>query len=274
MGWSTTREENESLELLSLPILHRQSLSERAVTALKGYLLQDGVQAGDRLPPERQLAEALNVSRTVLREALSQLIGAGLIRRESPRRLQVADFDRGQLRAELAQLQEVDTSLQDLIELRVFVEIGALEVIVQRLNDEHLAAIEYWVRQGEERLAAHEPLMLVDAHFHAALLAATDNQAIAAILPIIEENLRQSVRVSPRQFAGSGRPDDYRVVAEHRQIFEALRRRDANAARMLMAAHLSFYLHRDWRHPASGRPAASGEGRSELPAVPVEMRNA
>src|SRR6478735_8715921 len=226
-------QQRESLDFLSLPMLQRQNLSERVVTTLKGYLLQDGVQAGDRLPPERQLAEALNVSRTVLREALSQLIGAGLIRRETPRRLQVTDFDRAQLRAELARVQEVDTSLQDLIELRVFVEIGALEVIVQRLDDDHLARIEYWVRQGEERLAARAPLILVDAHFHAALLEVSDNQAIAALLPIIEENLRQSLAASPRQFGGSGQPDDYRVVTEHRQIFEALKRRDVNAARLL-----------------------------------------
>ena len=267
-------QQRESNEFLSLPMLQRQSLSERVVTALKGYLLQDGVRAGDRLPAERQLAEALNVSRTVLREALSQLIGAGLIRRESPRKLQVADFDRGQLRAELAQLLEIDTSLQDLIELRVFVEIGALEMIVQRLNDEHLAAIEYWVRLGEERLAAHEPLILVDAHFHAALLAVADNQAMAAILPIIEENLRQSLIASPRQFAGSGRPDDYRVVAEHRQILEALKRRDVNAARMLMSAHLSFYLHRDWRHHVSARWDATREsGQTDIPTAPVETRS-
>jgi GntR family transcriptional repressor for pyruvate dehydrogenase complex len=267
-------QQRESLDFLSLPMLQRQNLSERVVTTLKGYLLQDGVQAGDRLPPERQLAEALNVSRTVLREALSQLIGAGLVRRESPRKLQVTDFDRAQLRVELAQLQEIDTSLQDLIELRVFVEIGALEVIVQRLNDEHLANIEYWVKQGEERLAAREPLILVDAHFHAALLAVADNQAMAAILPLIEENLRQGLIASPRQFAGSGRPDDYRSITEHRQIFEALKRRDVNAARMLMSAHLSFYLHRDWRRSISRRSGTnSAMERTEVPTMPVETQN-
>lgn len=263
--------QHASLEFLSLPVLQRRSLSERVVTTLKGYLLQDGVRTGDRLPPERQLAEALDVSRTVLREALSHLIGAGLIRRESPRKLQVTDFDRAQLRLELAQLQEVDTSLQDLIELRVFVEIGALEVIVQRLNDDHLAAIEYWVRQGEERLAAHEPLILVDARFHAALLAVADNQAMAAILPLIEENLRQSLIASPRQFAGSGRPDDFRVVTEHRQILEALKRRDVNVARMLMSAHLSFYLHRDWRHPISG--ANSELAQTDVAISPAETQS-
>lgn len=237
----------ERLDVFNLPALGRQNLSERVVAILKHLILHQGLQVGDRLPPERQLAEAINVSRTVLREALSQLIGEGIVRRVTPRKLEVAEFDRGKVSAELVGLHEAESSLQNLIELRVFVEIGAVEVIVQRLTEAHLAEIERWVAHGEEKLKIGEPLALVDAHFHAALLRATGNPAIEAFLPLIEENLRQSLTASPHQFDGSGGVEDHRVVGEHRQIFEALRRRDANVARLLMLAHLSPYLHRDWR---------------------------
>lgn len=244
--------------LPAVPLLQRQNLAGRVVLILKHFILDQGLAVGDRLPAERQLAEALNVSRTVLREALSQLIGEGIVGRATPRRLLVADFDRARVAAELVGLREEGAALQHLIELRVFVEIGALEVIVRRLTAAHLAAIEHWVVEGEEHLRAHLPLSLVDAHFHAALLRATENPAIEAFLPIIEENLRQSLIAAPRQFGGSGVADDFRVVAEHRQIFEALKRRDADAARLLMLAHLSPYLHRDWREAQARR------GRSEL----------
>lgn len=235
------------LDFLGLPLPQRQNLSARVALILKHLILTQGMQEGDRLPPERQLADALNVSRTVLREALSQLLGEGIVTRAAPRKLQVADFDRGKVASELAGMREQESSLQSLIELRVFVEIGALEVIVRRLTPAHLAEIERWVRHGEEKLAAGEPLALVDAHFHAALLRATENPAIGAFLPIIEENLRQSLSASPHQLGGSGGVEDVRVVSEHRQIFEALQRGDANAARLLMLSHLSFYLYQDWR---------------------------
>ncbi len=234
-------------DFLNLPMLQRQNLSERVILILKHFILNQELQIDDRLPPERQLAEALNVSRTVLREALSHLIGEGIVYRASPRKLHVADFDRGKVSAELAGLREEETSLQHLIELRVFVEIGALEVIVQRLTPTHLAEIEEWVLQGESHLRSGIPLSLVDARFHAALLHATENPAIETFLPIIEETLRQSLIASPRQFSGSGGAEDFRVVSEHRQIYEALKRGDANSARMLMQAHLGPYLHRDWR---------------------------
>ena len=249
------------IDFLNLPMLQRQNLAERVILILKHFILTQGLQIDDRLPPERQLAEALNVSRTVLREALSQLIGEGIVYRATPRKLHVAEFDRGKVAAQLSGLREDDRSLQHLIELRVFVEIGALEVIVQRLTAAHLAEIEEWVVQGEEHLRKAIPLLLVDARFHAALLHATENPAIETFLPIIEENLRQGLIASPRQFSGSGSADDFRVVAEHRQIFEALKRGDANTARLLMLAHLSPYLHRDWRETHSRQwrvPFATG----------------
>lgn len=233
---------------------------------LKHFILDQELQKDDRLPPEQKLAEALNVSRTVLREALGHLIGEGIVYRASPRKLHIADFDRAKISADLAGMREEEASLQHLIELRVFVEIGALEVIVQRLTDAHLAAIEEWVMQGEEHLQNGLPLALVDARFHAALLRATENPAIETLLPIIEETLRQSLIASPQLFSGSGHTESFRVVSEHRQIYEALKRGDADTARLLMLAHLGPYLRRDWREDQARRwhvPFATEVGQGD-----------
>jgi GntR family transcriptional repressor for pyruvate dehydrogenase complex len=257
MDREQAEEHANRIDFLNLPTLPRQNLAERVAQILKHLIIDQGLQEGDHLPPERRLAEAINVSRTVLRESLSRLIGEGVIRRGTPRKLEVAAFDRAKVSAELAGLVEQESSLQELIELRVFVEIGSLEVIVQRMTSQHLAEIDRWVSLGEEKLRAREPLALVDAGFHAALLRTTGNTAIEAFLPIIEENLRQSLVRSTGQFAGSGSSDDHRVVMEHRQILEALRREDAATARLLMLAHLSPYLHRDWRRRGRLTDAAS-----------------
>lgn len=94
-------------ELPALAMPARESLSSRSATALKHYLLTQRLEPGDKLPPERQLAEALNVSRTVLREAVNQLVGEGLVRREPSRSPTVTDFDRRQLAAELMEKPEI-----------------------------------------------------------------------------------------------------------------------------------------------------------------------
>jgi DNA-binding FadR family transcriptional regulator len=129
----------------SLPSAPRESLSSRSAIILKRYLLSESLQPGDRLPPERRLAEALNVSRTVLREAINQLVGEGLVAREASRSPIVTDFDRARLASEMSMLAGPDAEIRDLIELRVMVELGAIEAIVERARDEDIAEMERWV---------------------------------------------------------------------------------------------------------------------------------
>lgn len=245
LGLKTSSEQDDG-DLL-LPRLRRQSLTGQAVTILKRYIVAERLQAGQRLPPERHLADALNVSRTVLREALSQLIGEGILYRQSPRTLCVAEFDRTRAAADLAPTEGDEGGMRDLIELRVIIEIGAIETIVERATDEHLREIEQWVVEGDRRVAAQEPLALADARFHAALLRTLGNASINAFLPVIEEHMRRNLLIDSHQLAGVGTPDDARVASEHRQIFEAVKRRDVEAARLVMLAHLTPYLRRDSR---------------------------
>src|SRR5690349_3946592 len=100
-------EADPDLSTVSLAMPARESLSSRSATALKRYLLTERLEPGDKLPPERRLAEALNVSRTVLREAVNQLVGEGLVRREPSRSPTVTDFDRRQLAAQLLEEPEM-----------------------------------------------------------------------------------------------------------------------------------------------------------------------
>jgi len=64
-------------------------------------------------------------------------------------------------------------------------------------------------------------------------------------LPLVEEHLRQNFLTDVHALTGVVTPHDYRVVAQHRQIFEAVKRRDAETARLVMLAHLDDYLDRD-----------------------------
>jgi GntR family transcriptional repressor for pyruvate dehydrogenase complex len=229
-------------ETIELPVPRRENLAASVAKLLKRYVLVERLEAGYRLPSERRMADALQVSRPVLREALSQLIGEGILVRHSPRSLRVADFDRVRVGGEVGSVDDADAEMRHLVEVRVVLEIGAIEAIVHRATEAHLAEIERWVIEGERRVAAGESLLAADARFHAALLHAFGNPVIDAFLPVIEEHLRRHLLSVPHHLTGSGTPDDYRVVAEHRQIFEAVKRRDVNAARLVILAHLNGYL--------------------------------
>ena len=90
------------IETPHFPIFRRQPLSLRVTEILKRYILLEPLETGARLPPERRLAETLNVSRSVLREALSHLTADDILMRATPRTVTVAPFDRLRATAELA----------------------------------------------------------------------------------------------------------------------------------------------------------------------------
>lgn len=259
------------IETPNLPIFHRQPLSLRVTEILKRYILVEPLEAGARLPSERRLAETLSVSRTVLREALGQLIADGILVRATPRTLSVAPFDRLRAAAELAPLNDYAIVDQGVIELRVIIEVGAIELITRRADAHDLDEIERWVIEGERSVVDSVEMMgRVDRRFHTALLRAAHNDAVNAFLPLIEQTLYQNVGGWLHHLGQRDHPEDHRVAAEHRQIFEAIKRGDREAARMVMLAHLAPYLRPEFRAGKRDRHGSTGAITEVAPHVRLD----
>lgn len=229
---------------IQLPPARRQNLAASAAKVLKRYILIKRMEPGDRLPAERKLAESLNVSRTVLREALSQLIDEGILVR-APRAIQVAKIDRVRLASEFAPIDTEDAEVRDLIELRAILEIGSIEAIVLRATDDDIRELERWMLECEEKLKADESIVWADARFHSALLHTLDNESINALLPVIEDLRRHILFVSPSMLESASSPQNLRAVVEHRQLVEAIRRRDVETARRVILSHVGQYIRGD-----------------------------
>jgi GntR family transcriptional repressor for pyruvate dehydrogenase complex len=202
----------------------RESLADQVVVILKRFILVDNLPPASRIPSERRLADTLNVSRTVLREALSRLIGEGLLVRSSPRVLEVAPFNREALAASMSLLNDRDMKFRGLMELRYILEMGAIRIIVEKLTPESLAAIQYWAEESERRLLRGDPGHISDVNFHASLLRVLGNPTVEGLLPVIEEQIREYLLLDPHQLAGGIKLSDQRVAREHRDA--ALRKGD------------------------------------------------
>ncbi len=233
----------ETIERLSnAESLMRESLADQVVTILKRYILAEQLEPGSRLPAERHLANTLNVSRTVLREALSRLLGEGVLERRSPRILQVAAYDAEALAVSLLSQDERATSFLGLMEMRYILEMGALPLIAARVTPAALAEIEHWADEHEQLARSGDPAKRADIQFHVALLRSLGNPTIDVMLPLIEKQIRDYLLFDPGQL-GVARPDEMeRVIREHREIVEALRNRDAAAARDAMERQLAPYF--------------------------------
>jgi GntR family transcriptional repressor for pyruvate dehydrogenase complex len=165
----------------TLAVLPRERLIDRAIEAIKAYMIASGLQAGDRLPSETELAHSLSVSRNVVRQALSSLEAVGIVRTEHGRGTFVAEMGASSnILQHLAFWLDIEhLSQDDYIDARAFFEAGALQRVMRRATDADFARLQEIVLalecapDDESRHHHHDA-------FHGALLEATHNPFLAS----------------------------------------------------------------------------------------------
>lgn len=205
-------------------------------------LLQERIASGEfapeaRLPTEQQLADLHGVSRTVIREAVSQLKSMGLLTSRQGAGVFVAP--RNQARA-LAFDPTVLTSMESVlqvVEVRRGLEADVAALAAERINatkaqaiQDALAALEACPPHGAQGVEA-------DLAFHRSIARATDNPQYERLLGFLEQYQRDAMQVTRTNEAmDSGYM--VQVQREHRQIAEAVIRGDAAAARRAAMRHM------------------------------------
>lgn len=212
--------------------LKRLDLVREVVNRIRTQILSGEYGPEDLLPPEGSLGESLGVSRTVVREAMRILGAQGLVEVSQGKRPRIRPADPQTVVETFGTyLQRGDHSLLDLIEVRVPLETAMVVLVAQRATPEQMALMERTI----EDMAATENLQTrveADTRFHELLAESTGNPLFSLLLTTVSEAMRRS---RSKTIARTG-PD--RALQGHRAIFDAIRKRDADAARKAMAEHL------------------------------------
>jgi GntR family transcriptional regulator, transcriptional repressor for pyruvate dehydrogenase complex len=215
------------------------SLSRNAGDAIADVLaervLSGEYAAEDRLPSERQLAVEFGASRPMVREALRSLVERGLIEVE-PGRGTFVRGDTGPRRFHPLDLEyrRRGTTARQLSETRLMLETEAAALATQYADADDLATLESALDRLE---GSRTPLDRVrnDLAFHAALVAAAHN-------PVIETMFASIHGLTVELMVRSA--SDAEIIRQsepyHRVAYEAIRDRDAPAARAAIQAHLSI----------------------------------
>jgi GntR family transcriptional regulator, transcriptional repressor for pyruvate dehydrogenase complex len=191
---------------------------------------------GDRLPPERELAEQFGVSRVTVRDALRALEAMGLIDVRVGARggafVTVPSGDVvGQTMSDMMMMQAITP--EDIVEARLVVELGTVTIACSRASDEDIARLRELCDRGREALAAKSYTRELSWKFHGLLADITHNGAVEGLT----QSFRSSLSMHPIRTREGARAFE-RTVEEHDRILEALERRDGAAARSEMATHL------------------------------------
>lgn len=205
----------------------RKKLSEEVSEHILGMIDEGEVTVGGQLPTEGDLVEMFNVSRTSVREAVKSLAAVGVLEIRPGMGTFVVGARPGPLRSLPGQRGPLNKSdLLELLEFRRIFEPEMAALAASRATPEDLDEMLRCVEELESGVAAGiKPPE--DLGFHLVLARATKNGAVVDVSSLTIRFYEQDVYM----------PDDLDVEG-HREIYEAIKNGDADAARQAMSAHL------------------------------------
>ena len=211
------------------------------IVASLGERVQQGQwPAGHKLPSESEIMAEFEVSRTVVREALSRLQAAGAVETRhgigtfvlAPR--ESANFSLGSV--DLAMVGDVIA----LLELRISLETEAAGLAAQRRTDAQLAQMQTALDDFQAALGQENDAVPSDFAFHMEVARATHNRHFADLMGYLGTMVIPRARINTAQAAPEGRLNYLQKVhGEHESILSAIRNQDPEAARAAMRTHLS-----------------------------------
>jgi DNA-binding FadR family transcriptional regulator len=218
---------------------HR-SLAEDLVTELSRRIHSGEIKASAKLPTESQVMEEHGVSRTVVREAISRLQAAGLVETRHGIGTFVLDIPSpsGFLidPASIVTLQDVLA----VLELRISLEVEAAGLACGRRTEQQLQLMRESLDALNARVISVEYAVAADFQFHQQIALATGNRYFTDIMLHLGVSiLPRARRHSTRVVNDKTEPYRERLSREHEDIYQAIARRDADAARAAMRLHLS-----------------------------------
>lgn len=196
------------------------------------------LKPGSRLPPEREMAQQLGVSRPTLREAMGVLEHLGLVRSVQGDGTYVMNAAERSLRDPLQELiLASEKRLVELAEFRSEVESWAVSLAAERIEPQELELLQEILEEMRLGLEQGKPIHHLDADFHLALARATHNGIYYHVANTIFYLFAEVTRISHERIFQSPR-DQLRLLDEHKAIYEAVAEGDGDKARKLMRKHL------------------------------------
>lgn len=219
-----------------------EKLSQAVVRQVELLILRGILRPGERLPPERDLAERLAVSRPSLRDAIAQLQSSGLLTAKPGAGIYVADVLGGAFAPSLIDLfARHDEAVFDYLSFRRDMEGLAAERAARLGSDIDLQVIATVFHKME---AAHQKRnsdveAQLDAQFHMAIIEASHNVVMLHMMRSMYDLLRGGVFYN-RQVMFRQRTTRSALLDQHRAINDALQNRDPERSRTAVQAHLNY----------------------------------
>lgn len=220
--------------LFALETVRRAHLSEDVVRQIREQIALGHLQAGDKLPPERELARKFHIGRSSVRDAMRSLQLMGLVRSRQGAGSVVCDVSADSLIAPLSRvLLDKRELVDELLDVRGILEPALAARAALRATAAEIERMEAILRRQEAKVRSGQPCVQEDSEFHYLVAVAARNTVVDRIVDLLMDLLRDS---RARRLQVPGRSE--RSLAGHERILAAIARHDPAAARAAMLRHL------------------------------------
>jgi GntR family transcriptional repressor for pyruvate dehydrogenase complex len=201
--------------------------ADQIAEALKRYIVAADLPPGTRLPPERQLAEALMVSRSALREAIQSLATLGIVEQRRGSGTYVRDFNPDRLAEQLSQgLREDALYLRHVLDARIEIEVTVARVAAQRITATQIERLRHLVQTMRRQTGQDEIIVRTDRDFHLELAGCVANPVLERLArSVVSEYFRCAAALQLRQMLHATPVS----VQNHEPLLAALEAHDPGA---------------------------------------------
>ncbi len=202
-------------------------------------LILEKLKPGDKLPPERELAEMFSVSRSSIRDAIRSLELSGLVEPKQGIGTVVCEVTAESLLNPLVNaLKRKQELVTELLEVRKMIEPPLAARAASHASEEEIREMEDILRRQAEKMAREEMTIEEDSEFHYTIAMASGNSVVLKVLDLLMDLLRET-RERSLQLPGRAQ----RSLAGHRQILAAIKKGDGQAADAAMRRHIEDVEH-------------------------------
>ncbi|MEV6105648.1 FCD domain-containing protein [Streptomyces sp. NPDC051940] len=239
---------------------------ELVLEAIEEQVLSGRLKAGDRLPPERELAPTLGVSRPALREALRVMEGIGVLVSQVGRgpdagaRI-VRNPDDALGRVLRLHLALGSYSVDDVLEARIVLERSSVEAAARQASEEDLAEADAMLARMEEAASDVAGFNDLDTAFHVLIARSSGNHLVSTLTSAVRESVRTLI-LQAEEAAGDWERTAAALNAEHAELLRLIRAGDGAAAAALVERHIRGF------HGTLARPAGTADASSAETADP------
>jgi GntR family transcriptional repressor for pyruvate dehydrogenase complex len=214
--------------------IDRAGITELVVQRIKDLLGRGELRAGSRLPPERELADMLHISRPSLRTALKALSVMGVIRAKPGAGTYIAQSLPEVFTEPMHFMTLINnTSVEELFEARLIIEAGLAELAADRATESDIAALTEELEGMKTNTADPEEFLKHDVRFHQAMARAADNKLMSGVMDTVAQLL---FHIRRQNVAQASDLDD--AIEWHERLLAAMQKHDPKRAKETLSGHL------------------------------------